>query len=109
MCDSAFAFPFIAGLRTRRNSAATQRAQQNGNIMSNFIESQSTQKRHDPSGRRIAAPLLFITALFLSFVSLVGVSTTAARACACGCSVFDVGGLDLPQEQDHGGRVFFEF
>ena len=23
--------------------------------------------------------------------------------------MFDVGGLDLPQEQDHGGRVFFEF
>jgi hypothetical protein len=23
--------------------------------------------------------------------------------------VFDVGGIDLPQEQDHGGRVFFEF
>jgi hypothetical protein len=36
-------------------------------------------------------------------------STTAARACACGCSVFDVGGIDLPQEQDHGGRVFFEY
>ena len=34
---------------------------------------------------------------------------TAALACACGCSVFDVGGLDTPQEQDHGGRVFFEF
>ena len=109
MCDSAFASPFIAGLRTRRNSAATQRAQQNGNIMSNLFESQSTQKRHHPSGRRITAPLLFITALLLSFVPLVGVSTTAARACACGCSVFDVGGLDLPQEQDHGGRVFFEF
>ena len=109
MCDSAFVFPFIADLRTRRNSAATQRAQQNGNIMSNLIESQPTRKRHHPSGRRIAAPVLFITALLLSFVPLVGVSTTTARACACGCSVFDVGGLDLPQEQDHGGRVFFEF
>jgi hypothetical protein len=45
----------------------------------------------------------------LALVSLIGVSTTAAHACACGCSVFDVGGLDTPQEQDHGGRVFFEF
>jgi len=36
-------------------------------------------------------------------------STTAANACACGCSVFDVGGLGLPQEQEHGGSVFFEF
>ena len=40
---------------------------------------------------------------------LVGFTTTAALACACGCSVFDVGGLDLPQEQDHGGRVFLEY
>jgi hypothetical protein len=77
--------------------------------MSNLIESQPTRERHHPSGRRIAAPLLFISTLLLSFVPLVGVSTTTARACACGCSVFDVGGLDLPQEQDHGGRVFFEF
>ena len=47
--------------------------------------------------------------LALSFVTLMGFTTTAALACACGCSVFDVGGLDTPQEQDHGGRVFFEF
>ncbi len=58
-------------------------------------------------GRRNIAAL--VTSLFLSFVPLVGLTTTAARACACGCSVFDVGGLDLPQEQDHGGRVFFEY
>ena len=45
----------------------------------------------------------------LALVPLVGFTTTVARACACGCSVFDVGGLDTPQEQDHGGRVFFEF
>ena len=47
--------------------------------------------------------------LLLSFVTMVGLTATQALACACGCSVFDVGGLDLPQEQDHGGRVFFEF
>ena len=47
--------------------------------------------------------------LLLSSVIIVGLTTTKALACACGCSVFDVGGLDLPQEQDHGGRVFFEF
>ena len=40
---------------------------------------------------------------------LVGAGTAAALACACGCTVFDVGGLESPQEQDHGGRVFFEF
>lgn len=31
-----------------------------------------------------------------------------AWACACGCSVFDVGFGGLPQEDDHGGRVYFE-
>jgi hypothetical protein len=31
-------------------------------------------------------------------------------ACACGCSVFDIGGTaGLPSENDHGGRVFFEW
>ncbi|HYA05215.1 MAG TPA: hypothetical protein VEF90_04935, partial [Xanthobacteraceae bacterium] len=41
--------------------------------------------------------------------SLLAAGNSAARACACGCSVFDVGGLSTPQEQDRGGRVFFEF
>ena len=32
----------------------------------------------------------------------------AAWACACGCSVFDVGTRSLlPQENDHGGAVYF--
>jgi hypothetical protein len=47
--------------------------------------------------------------MLLAVVTVLGLNTTTALACACGCSVFDVGGLDLPQEQDHGGRVFFEF
>jgi hypothetical protein len=38
---------------------------------------------------------------------LIAFTTTAARA--CGCSVFDVGGGMLPQENDHGGRIFFEY
>jgi len=50
----------------------------------------------------------FLTAI-LSVGALVGFTTTTAHACACGCSVFDVGGLDMPQEQDHGGRIFFEY
>ncbi len=77
--------------------------------MSNNLTSNPTQKRRLRGSRSVAGPIVFIVALFLSFVPLVGFTTTAARACACGCSVFDVGGLDLPQEQDHGGRVFFEF
>lgn len=32
-----------------------------------------------------------------------------ALACACGCAVFDVGAGLLPQEDDHGGRVFTEW
>lgn len=60
--------------------------------------------------RRIAAALaVCVLTAILSVGSLVGLTTTVARACACGCSVFDVGGLDLPQEQEHGGRVFFEY
>jgi hypothetical protein len=109
MRDSAFASPFIARQRSSRIWSWRNGAQPNGNTMSIIIESKLPRKRQNLNGRRIAAPVLFVVALILSFVSLVGVSTTAARACACGCSVFDVGGLDLPQEQDHGGRVFFEF
>jgi len=51
----------------------------------------------------------FVAPLAASVVTILGLATTAALACACGCSVFDVGGLDTPQEQDHGGRVFVEF
>ena len=61
------------------------------------------------SSRAVAACLAFVAMLLLSSLTMVGLTTTQALACACGCSVFDVGGLDLPQEQDHGGRVFFEF
>jgi len=50
----------------------------------------------------------FIPAI-VAFVAVVGFMPSPALACACGCSVFDVGGLEAPQEQDHGGRVFFEF
>ena len=65
--------------------------------------------RKRPTGGCVTALLKFLITMTLSSVPLVGVSTTAARACACGCSVFDVGGLGMPQEEDHGGSVFFEF
>jgi hypothetical protein len=33
-----------------------------------------------------------------------------AWACACGCSVFDLGtGSMMPQENDHGGKLYFEW
>jgi len=58
---------------------------------------------------RPASLLHGLAALLLAFAPLAGFTTTAARACACGCSVFDVGGSLLPQENDHGGRIFFEY
>jgi hypothetical protein len=76
------------------------------NVMSDLIGSELSRKRRHPSSARITAPL--VLSLLLS-ATIVGFTSTAAQACACGCSVFDVGGLDLPQEEDHGGRVFFEF
>ncbi len=53
-------------------------------------------------GRMIAAA--FALAMTPAF------SPSEALACACGCSVFDIGGVgNLPQEDDHGGRVFFDW
>jgi hypothetical protein len=50
-----------------------------------------------------------LASLIAALAPLLAFTTTAARACACGCSVFDVGGGLLPQENDHGGRIFFEY
>ena len=62
-----------------------------------------------PPSRPQRAVVTFLAALAAAFVPLLGFTTTAARACACGCSVFDVGGGMLPQENDHGGRIFTEW
>ncbi|MBV9971298.1 MAG: hypothetical protein JO228_15050 [Xanthobacteraceae bacterium] len=64
-----------------------------------------------PRGTRRQAFMLltFVGSLVLAMLPLLAFTTTAARACACGCSVFDVGGGMLPQENDHGGRIFFEY
>ena len=77
--------------------------------MSTIIETKQAPVFGRVSARNATAFITSLIAIILSFVPLVGFTTKAARACACGCSVFDVGGLDLPQEQEHGGRVFFEF
>jgi hypothetical protein len=58
---------------------------------------------------RASAFIKFLIVFVLALPPLIVVSTTAANACACGCSVFDVGGNGLPQENDSGGRVFFEY
>ena len=77
--------------------------------MSNTIATTPSPARRRPSGRIAAALITFLVPTILAVMSLVGFTTTAARACACGCSVFDVGGGLLPQENDSGGRIFLEY
>ncbi len=77
--------------------------------MSTSIETTPSPARTRAVARYVAALITFLFTIMVSFLPLVGFTTTAARACACGCSVFDVGGLDLPQENDSGGRVFLEY
>jgi hypothetical protein len=108
MFKPALASTFIARLHARRHPAAARRANRIGNSMSTTSENNQTPARRRQTGRNIAALLTFLVTTIVAFVPLVGF-TTAARACACGCSVFDVGGIDLPQEQDQGGRVFLEY
>jgi hypothetical protein len=74
-----------------------------------IIKSMQSPLRRRAPRRHIAPFVTFLAALIVAFVPLLGFTTTAARACACGCSVFDVGGGLLPQENDHGGRVFTEW
>jgi hypothetical protein len=107
MRKPAFAATFIA--RLRRHPAAARRANPIGVTMSTIIAITQSPARRRSRGRIAAALLAFLVTNILAFVPLVGFTTTAARACACGCSVFDVGGGLLPQENDSGGRVFLEY
>ncbi|MFX5521802.1 hypothetical protein ABTD78_21295, partial [Acinetobacter baumannii] len=56
--------------------------------------------------RRIRRGLLLLASLVGAFCIMSTVGSSPALACACGCSVFDVGGGLLPQEDEHGGRIF---
>jgi hypothetical protein len=58
---------------------------------------------------RISGLLRFVAVLFIALAPLIVLVPSTANACACGCSVFDVGGGLLPQEDDHGGRIFTEW
>ena len=107
MFEPGFILALIARSQARRHSAAPQCAKPIGDIMSVILPTKSSRRR--PFGPIAAALVSLALPAALAIVSLVGVATTQALACACGCSVFDVGGLDTPQEQDHGGRVFFEY
>lgn len=77
--------------------------------MSALVTNTQASSRRRPYGRVVAALCSLLLPTLLAIVPLVGVASTEALACACGCSVFDVGGLNMPQEQDHGGDIFFEY
>jgi hypothetical protein len=76
--------------------------------MSTVIPAAKRRPRRSSQARRAAIFVTCLAALVIA-LPLIGFTTTAAHACACGCSVFDVGGGLLPQEMDHGGRVFLEY
>ena len=104
------AFPFLSSPdRKPRSSGSLETSQSNGDIMSTITQIMHVPRLGNLSSRIAAALTTCLLTACLALGSLVGLATTVARACACGCSVFDVGGLDLPQEQDHGGRLFFEY
>src|SRR5271154_4325995 len=89
-----------------RRSAASRRANPIGALMSTFRNSPTPRRVRRRSAFMLAT---FVASIILAMLPLLAFTTTAARACACGCSVFDVGGSQLPQENDHGGRIFFEY
>ena len=109
MFDRAFNSAIVAHLRRRRHAPAHRRSHRIGDVMSSRFAAPSPLVQRRPSGRIVATLVTVLASVLLGVVSLVAGSTTAALACACGCSVFDVGGLNMPQEQDHGGEIFFEY
>jgi hypothetical protein len=70
----------------------------------NQLPAQHIKRRH-----RISGLLRFVAVFFIALAPMIVFVPSTANACACGCSVFDVGGGLLPQEDDHGGRIFTEW
>jgi hypothetical protein len=108
MFEPGFRFTAIARLHARRHPAASRRANPIGDTMSSPIATTQSPPRRRPCRRIAAALITFLLPTILAVVPLAGI-TTAALACACGCSVFDVGGGLLPQEGNSGGRIFLEY
>jgi hypothetical protein len=84
----------------RLHDVAAQFPKQIGANMITYLRAHSVA-----SARRIVA----LFAAIISLGSVFALTTSPAMACACGCSVFDVGFGGFPQEDDHGGRVFYEW
>jgi hypothetical protein len=77
-----------------------------------LLEVLSIQAARDGRAGRtsVAARCTTVAAAFsLAWGLLLAFAAAPAVACACGCSVFDVGFGGFPQENDHGGRVFYEW
>jgi hypothetical protein len=102
-------FTFIVRPQARRRPAASRRTNPIGATMSTTTMTSQAPPRRGAPRRSAAVFISLLASLIVAMVPLLGLTTTAARACACGCSVFDVGGGMLPQENDHGGRIFFEY
>ncbi len=109
MFDHARFCTLIARPRARRHPAAARRVKPIGDPMSITLATRQLAAASRRAGRCGAAAIMLLATIVLAFVPLVSFTTIAARACACGCSVFDVGGGLLPQENDSGGRVFLEY
>ena len=109
MRTPAFTSPFIARLLARLHPAAPRHNNSFADAMSTIDKTTQRCTPRRPVGRFIAVLTAFLLPCVAAFVAVVGFTTTAALACACGCSVFDVGGLATPQEQDSGGRIFLEY
>ena len=87
--------------RARRHDAAAHFAKPIGANMITHL-----QTCVSASVRRCLA---FLAALVITLGPIFAFTSAPALACACGCSVFDVGFGGFPQEDDHGGRVFYEW
>lgn len=77
--------------------------------MSAFTDINKFFKRRLDPGHRTSWLRSLVAILFIALAPMIVFAPSTANACACGCSVFDVGGGLLPQEDDHGGRIFTEW
>jgi hypothetical protein len=102
-------FAIIARAWVHGQPSAPRRVHPIGVTMSTSSATNQTWPRSRLYGRVATGLVTLLAPTVLALVALVGLPADTALACACGCSVFDVGGLEGPQEEDHGGRVFFEF
>jgi hypothetical protein len=99
----------ISFARVRRFSAAQRCSNLIGAIMFTSIQTPQPTRRGRTPPAFVSTIVKSIICLVVATLPLFGMTTTVAYACACGCSVFDVGGTGLPQENEHGGRIFFEY